>query len=118
MFYSGAKFDSQPYPSDEIINNIHFAAGLINSDGWCGFGKTKNTKFRTISFNNTVSSIAKALVCSLKKNNINFCENFYHRKADKRNGNIYKDYWMVRSSRQKEIDKLVEKTGVYLKEFK
>jgi len=120
MFYYGAKFKAQPRPTDDIINNINFAVGLINSDGWCGYRKRrgKKIKARIIMFNNTVNSIVKALVQSLEKNDVIFCEHFYKGRRDERTGNTNKDFWVVKSSSQKEINKLMEKSNICLKESK
>ena len=41
MLWEGSKFNANPYPIDEIINNINILVGLVNSDGHCRQRKGK-----------------------------------------------------------------------------
>ena len=89
MLFSGAKYDNQDKmnPPDEIVENINFAAGLINSDGHVG-------KFRTgrpfIGFINTAKKISSLLEQSLESNGIEFGHYEYDPPRDKRTGKINK----------------------------
>lgn len=115
MLYSGAKYDNQPIPIDEVVDNINFAVGLINSDGWCGYNRKK---YRAIAFNNTVHSIVNCFKQSLEYNNLYFKTYFYKGRKDKRTGNTGKDQWMVRTTNSKEIDKLININSYNIKEFR
>lgn len=66
MLFSGNKLSAQPSPSPDIITNINYAAGLLNSDGWY----IKNDRRESYGFNNTVASIADSFSKCLSTNNI------------------------------------------------
>ena len=117
MLYGGAKYDNQPSPINDIVNNINFAVGLINSDGWCGY-RDKKKKYRIIAFNNTVFSIVKCLDKSLKANNIIHCIYSYKGAMDKRTNSVGKDFWDIRIGNSKIIDKLIKKSDISMKGFK
>jgi len=120
MRYDGAKYDNQPTPIDGVVNNINFAVGLINSDGWCGYtpGRNSDKEFKKIGFCNTVFSIAETLKRSLECNGIEY--RTYHRDGifDKRTEKINKEQWVINISKKNSINKLNTKSSYNLKEFK
>ena len=103
MLWSGNKFDIQPSPSENISNNIHFAAGLINSDGH--FHKDKQG-YCSITFTNTVESIINAYKKCLDYNNISYKRYTYIPKVDKRSNNTYKRSWFVKILRKHDLEKI------------
>lgn len=115
ILYNGAKYDNHPKPADEVINNINFAAGLINSDGWCGFSQKK---YKTITFTNTVFSIVEALTECLNYNDVLHKEYEYKGYFDKRTNKRNKSQKQIHILRQKEIDKFQCKLSYGIKKFK
>lgn len=79
LLFHGNKFDNQPSCPKEAVHNLHFAVGLLNSDG-C-FYKHPDGRHTTISFVNTVGSIITDIKECLKYNDIEFKEYKYiHKK--------------------------------------
>jgi len=115
ILYSGAKYNNQPKPVDKIVNNINYAAGLINSDGWCGY---RLKKYKTIGFINTVSSIGESLVQCLRCNNIECSYYIYDGYIDKRTKKKGKTQYQLRVLKEAEIDKLKSQLKYNIKEFK
>lgn len=118
MLYNGSKYNNQPKPIDKIINNINFIAGLINSDGYCGFSRTKTNKFKKIRFSNTVYSIVESLKKSLEKNKIDYRCYYKDGKFDKRTGNTNKNFWIIDINKKRSINLLINNCIYDLKEFK
>jgi len=115
MLYDGAKYSNQPKPNRNVVDNINFAAGLINSDGWCGYA---NKKYKTIGFTNTVFSITEGLTECLKFNGVGYKRYDYEGSIDKRTGNKSKRQFQVRIYGSREIDKIKDKLSYNLKDFK
>ena len=112
MLWNGAKYNSQPHPSTKIVRNINFASGLINSDGHIR-KKYKNNK--SIHFYNTVKTIVSAYTECLDKNNIYYTINKRKGKIDKRNGNQWKDGWLVNILRKEDVKNICLSSNFILK---
>jgi len=87
IFYHGDKFSHQPFPSKLIWQNINYAAGLLNSDGW----KVRNS-FR---FCNTVKSIVDSFSQCLSFSKIKHTITHAKGRLDKRTNNVGKDQYTV-----------------------
>ena len=102
MLWCGEKFKAKPSPSASVVENINFAAGLINSDGCCS--RSGNGERLVVS--NTVPSIMESFKTCLSKNNILFTSYLQKKKPDKRTGRIYKSSYNVSVGRQDQVAKL------------
>lgn len=102
MLWSKNKFDAQPKPTKQIMQNINFAVGLINSDGYLSLSKRKFEKF---VLTGTVESIIDSFTYSLAHNDIFYREYTYKAKIDKRTGHIGKDIITVNIAKKKSIER-------------
>lgn len=94
ILYSGDKFYANPFPKDEIIANINYAAGLLNSDGQ--FVSSKNEKWgSSYRFSNTVKSITCSLSKCLSYNDIEHTVSEYKGRFDKRTGKTNRKCYIV-----------------------
>jgi len=98
---SGNKINWLININDSIVSNIHFAVGLINSDGY----RIKRYKYsgRRIQFTNTVKWIIDYYTECLRKNNIQYSLN----KTLQKHKN-WRDRFDVHISKKKDIE-LIEK---------
>lgn len=108
--YIGDKFKNQPTATENIVNNINFAVGLLNSDGYLNF--RQKSKCKVVSFNNTVESIIRSFVQCMTKNGIFVAV----RKADKSQLG-WKDSYTVWIERQQEISRLENMIKFKLKDY-
>ncbi len=105
MFFSSPKFNSQPYPVDDVVQNINFAVGLINTDGHY------HRRHKILSFCNTVESIVNAFCKCLQHSSILFRKYKYTHLRNP----TWKDRYTVNIGRQKETNKLLAKSDFYMK---
>lgn len=96
--YSGNKFTAQPKPSEKIIANINYAAGLLNSDG-CFSNDT-------YAFHNTVKSIADSFSMCLSLNGIHHTRFEYDGRFDKRTNRTGLRRYQVNIATQQGIERL------------
>jgi hypothetical protein len=87
--YSGNKFEAQPLPKSYIMQNINYAAGLLNSDGYVYFNRKKN--IIGYGFSNTVASIENSLHKCLSFNGVGYTKSTRFGRLDKRTGNTNKN---------------------------
>lgn len=106
---SGCKYRCQPIV-EKLNKNIHFAIGLINSDGYYAFKNKNKKKLKEIRICNTVESIIKQLKFCLEINNIKYNE--YKFKNKNKN---WKLRYEVRIPRQDEIKKIESISSIKLK---
>ncbi len=115
MLFSGDKFKAQPRPNKTCTNNINFAVGLFNSDGY--FVKRLSSNCRVLSFNNTVKSIIGSLKECLTANNI-YCKERERKRKRRGSSNLWKKSYDIWVERQKEIDKIINMAYFKLKKIK
>jgi len=118
MLFSGNKFKCQPTPTKEIISNINFAMGLINSDGHTKFISNSKSNYNLIFFNNTVESIINSFEECLQFNSIEYKKYFTKGRLDTRTGNVTKDSIQILIGRKKSYSKIKEMSKYILKETK
>ncbi len=111
MNFSGKKIDCQPEPTEQIIKNVCFAVGLINSDGWVGTNRHGKPR---IAITGTVKSIVDCLKKCLSINGINFTEGKESR-TDSRSGRLRKTSYNVYISRAGSVERLVNISPIVLK---
>lgn len=99
MLFHGNKYTAQPNCRYDLISNVNFALGLLNSDG-CLYTYLKKPK-RVISFSNVVKSIIDDFLECLKLNNIHNCLYKSQPKNQK-----WKLSYRVHISRKSEIAKI------------
>jgi hypothetical protein len=92
MLWEGSKFNANPNPIDEIINNINVIIGLVNSDGHC---VKRKEKIKSIRFTNTVESIFNVFVKCLDFYNISYSTSEVEGRIDRRTGNKNKNSFRV-----------------------
>jgi len=91
MLWEGSKFNSNPFPTKKIINNINTVVGLINSDGCC---KTRKGIIRNITFSNVTKSVYDAFIRCMDFHKISHTDGISKGRLDKRTGNKSKDaFW-------------------------
>ena len=86
VFHYGDKFKTQPFPSETIYQNINYAAGLLNSDGYYR---------QYYRFVNTVRSIVDSFSACLSLNGIKHTITECGGKLDQRTNNISKKQYLV-----------------------
>jgi hypothetical protein len=108
MSFSGNKYKAQPRPVESVISNIHFATGLLNSDGCRYKQKNKSKKRRpttkdrfTLAFCNTVDSIIVAMKNCLTRNSVPFGYHEHTHKNPK-----WKKYMLIYIGRKQWVDYL------------
>jgi hypothetical protein len=111
MNFSGKKIDCQPKPTDQITENVCFAVGLINSDGWVGANQHGKPR---IAFTGTVKSIVDCLKKCLSINGIKFTEGKESR-TDKRSGRLCKTSHNIYISQANSIERLSQISPITLK---
>jgi hypothetical protein len=99
MYWHGDKFNAQPFPTSNVVENPNFAAGFLNSDGCCGWHKS----YERLTANNITESIIKAFKQCLTYNRIHFTENTVPPKLDKRTGNYNRLAYTVGIFRKQHI---------------
>lgn len=87
ILYCGDKFAAQPCPNNIVINNIHYAVGLLNSDGQFVFYANKNYS-SSYRFCNTVESITNSLSKCLHFNKIEHSKTYVKGRFSKRTGKV------------------------------
>jgi len=110
--YYGDKFKIQPFPSEDIVKNINYVAGLLNSDG-CAHKNAYGISYR---FNNTVDSIIESFTKCLSLNKIDYSLAKHKGRFDKRTNNIGKDFHIVYINEEKNTKMLREKCNFKIKE--
>lgn len=115
IMYSGNKYKNQPYPNKNIINNINYVAGLINSDGHSSLQSNGKPNIVIV---NTVKSIIKSALKCLYKNKIHYTHYEYKAKKDKRTNKIHKNPLYIVISREYDVNKLKSLVSFKIKEAK
>ena len=107
ILYSGSKNISQPFPSDDIIKNINFIGGMINTDGYCARRESGGVYFQ---ITNTVKSIIESCEICLKSNCYKYRIKSYvsKNKREKKRYDIY-------ISGQYQVDRLRSEMNYYIK---